>query len=241
MNHTKIRITTLILGLLLFNSCIVKSLFPFFTKDTIHFEKYFLGIWEDSKKKDNRWIITSVEDVFIIEKTKDTTPLSKEGLKIYNNYKHGYYAIYEEKKSNRTSIFLAMPFKINNQLFLDFTPFLYDEDTNDLVSYHLAATHSLAKFDILENGSVNIKWLASRKIAKLIENNKIKIKHEKLMPSDEYLLTASSVELQKFIKKYMTSNDDNKWETDVEFNLKRNHSKEDALNLIRNILNKKYT
>ena len=46
---------------LMLSSCIVKSLYPFYTKDTISFEKKFLGIWKD-KDPDNQWIIASIKD-----------------------------------------------------------------------------------------------------------------------------------------------------------------------------------
>jgi len=234
MTFIKKKVTLLFLGLLLLNSCIVKSLFPFFTKDTVQFEKLFLGVWQDSKEDNNQWIISSVKDISAIEKAKKTNPDSAEDLEFYDNYKNGYYAAYQEEKENRTSIFLVVPFKLKNQLFLDFTPLIDDKNMNSLVSYHIAPTHSLAKFDISNNNNVSIKWLSSEKVENLITSDKIRIKHEKLSPNNEHILTAPSDELQKFITKFMVSGDKNKWETDVEFNLKRTQSKEAALELMSN-------
>ena len=41
------------------------------------------------------------------------------------------------------------------------------------------------------------------------------------MLNDKYLLTASSKELQKFLEKYMASNDAEKWETSTKYTLSR--------------------
>jgi len=229
----KARITFSILALLLLNSCIVKSLFPFYTKDTIHFEKAFLGIWNDEKETNSKWMIFSLNEIALKEKKKDSTQTGDD--KIQKEYKDGYYVVYSEK--NTKSLFLAMPFKINNQLFLDFTPLYYDTD-NMLIDYHLVPAHSLVKFDIINDNTVNIKWLSSKKIGNLIDQNKIKIKHERFgTEKDNYLLTASSEELQKFIKKYMSSKDNEKWKTDVQFNLKKEDSTEEYQKLIEAIVN----
>lgn len=232
----KTRILICITALILLNSCIVNSLFPFFTQDTISFEKAFLGIWEDKKNNSNRWIVASVEDVY--QNAKDKA--EEKDIVSYNKYKKGYYIFYEEKSKDRTTAFLAMPFKINDQLFLDFTPLFYDINNTSLESHHLVPTHSLVKFDILDNNTIDIKWLSSDKLEGLIKNNRIKIDYEKIgIENDKYLLTASSNELQKFIKKYMVSNDANKWKTDIKFNLKRTKSPEESLDLIKKIMDNK--
>ena len=88
-----------------------------------------------------------------------------------------------------------MPFKIKNQLFLDFIP-IEDRESeqahNNLYQMHLIETHTLAKFDITSDNEISIKWLSSK-------------------------------ELVKFIEKYMDSKDEDKWKTDIQFDLKRIH------------------
>lgn len=122
-----------------------------------------------------------------------------------------------------------MPFKINNQLFLDFTPIEdkeSDDSKNDLYKLHLIETHTLAKFDALNDNEISIKWLSSKKLEQLLNEQRIKIEHEKVGFAETVLLTASSEELVKFIKKYMDSKDEDKWKTDVEFNLKKVNEKQ---------------
>lgn len=210
----------IILALLL-SSCIVKSLHPFYTKDILYFVPKFIGHWTSS---DNTiWDIQSFKEVILKENKKSSfSELKEDEKRMYDNYKDGYVA-YFEKDSTKTT-FLAMPFKINNQLFLDFTPIEdheSDKTKNDLYKMHLIETHSLAKLDIITNDSVNIKWLAQDKLEALLKEDKIKIKYEKVGFGETTLLTASSEELVKFIEKYMNSEDEDKWKTDIEYSLKR--------------------
>lgn len=206
---------------LVLSSCIVNSLHSFYTQDIIHFEQKFIGRWLD--KDSVKWDVQSFQEVILKENHKENfSELPQDQLKMYNNYKNGY-VVYVEKDSTK-STFLAMPFKIQDQLFLDFTPIEdreSDQAHNDLYRMHLIKTHTLAKFDITSDDEISIKWLSSKKLEELLNENKIKIKHEKVGFDETILLTASSEELVKFIEKYMDSEDEDKWKTDVEFDLKR--------------------
>ena len=206
---------------LLFSSCVVKSLHAFYTKDILFYEAKFIGHWNDSENAS--WTIQAFKDVILKENDKQNpSELKPDELRLYNNYKEGYVVDFE-KDSTKTT-FLAMPFKINNQLFLDFTPIEdreSDKTNNDLYKMHLVKTHTLAKLDIESDNTMSIKWLDQDKIESLLNENKIKIKYEKVSVDETILLTASSEELVKFIEKYMASEDEDKWKTDVEVNLKR--------------------
>ncbi|WP_370479058.1 hypothetical protein [Tamlana flava] len=220
------------IAMLILHSCIIKSLHPFYTKDTLSFDKRFLGTWKDDKDPNNEWIITSVKDCYQEERKHDTVPPSSKQIEDYNKIKEGYYVIFKEK--DEIGIFFAMPFKIKNQLFLDFTTFTSSCTCIDLYSYHKVTTHSLVKFDILDDNRVSIKWFSSDKMKSLFENHKINIKHEKY--DSNYLLTASPEELQKFIAKYMVSNETDKWKTDVAYNLERTESSEKSFQYIKKLI-----
>ncbi|RIA09474.1 hypothetical protein OE09_1312 [Flavobacteriaceae bacterium MAR_2010_72] len=207
---------------LLLSSCVVKSLYAFYTHDLLHFEPKLIGNWNDSENA--HWKILPFKEVILKENQK-TKPseLNKDELALYNTYKAGY-VVYYEKDSTKTT-FLAMPFKINNQLFLDFTPIEdreSEQNENNLYKMHLINSHSLAKLDIDANDQVIIKWLDEDKLKALLDEDRIKIKHEKVGFDQTILLTASSEELVKFIEKYISSGDVDKWKTDVEVKLKRN-------------------
>jgi hypothetical protein len=218
LNLIIMKIRNVILGtcFILLSSCVVKSLHPFYTKETISFDKSFIGEWKDSKK--GTWKVVS----FKSEITKEN-PLKKmniEDLKIYNEYKNSYYI--QRNYKEKEVFFLATPFRINNQKFLDFFPLEHQNDVDNLIESHSVYTHSLVKYDVQKNGDIKIRWLDEKKIGKLFKEKKIKIKHETVGLIDEkYLLTANSKELQKFIKKYMASNDAKKWETSTKFTLSK--------------------
>ena len=80
----------------------------------------------------------------------------------------------------------------------------------------------MVKYDVKKNGEIEIRWLDEDKIEELFKERKIKIKHKKVgVLDDKYLLTASSKELEKFIGKYMKSDDKKKWDTSVKFTLSK--------------------
>lgn len=214
----KTRITIAVLAALLLNSCIVKSLYPFFTKDTVHFEQSLIGHWTDSDN--SQWEIISLKEKIRTENKGNLDDFYRD-LEILKDYAEGYY-IKRHHKGN-TSYYLAVPFVLNDQLFIDFSPLTLEldlENVPELVAYHFVTAHSLVKVDINKD-NLSLKWLDSDKLEKLLEEKRIKIQYTKTLDFPNYLLTATSEELQKFIKKYMASNDNDKWSTDVKFNLQR--------------------
>lgn len=213
----KNRNTLLIAACILFlSSCVVKSLNPFYTKKSISFDERFIGTWEDTSK--GVWTIISFKD----EMTKETPlkKMKKEGLQLYSEYMNSYY-IQREHKGEEV-LFLATPFKINNQTFLDFYPLDHENDIGNLLESHIIYTHSLVKYDVNNKGEIEIRWLDEDKIEALFREKKIKMKHTKVGAlKDKYLLTASSAELEKFIEKYMNSKDEDKWETSTKYTLSK--------------------
>jgi hypothetical protein len=222
MKTFKPRFIVLSLMFLILNGCVVKSLFPFYTLNSIYFENKIIGDWKNGDNEN--WHVLPFQDALLKEANKkDSSELDDDELDLYDKYKKGYL-VYLEKDST-TTLFLAIPFKINNQLFLDFTPIEVKESNgingNNMYEMHLIETHTLAKVDIISPNEISIKWFSSKKLEDLFRENKIKIKHEKVGFSETILLTASSKELEKFIKKYMSSKDEDKWKTDIEVNLIR--------------------
>lgn len=201
---------------LLLNSCILKSLNPFYVDSAVFFENALIGKWVDHKK--GKWEVASVK-----EEAKDGKGVMKDifgSEELPKKYENGYFVKYTE--NNKDVIFFGMPFKINSQLFIDFNLFNFDSDSlNDLVRSNIIETHTLAKVDVLKNGDVSIKWLDDEKLVELFDKNQIQIKHEKVGVNEAMVLTASSSELYKFLKKYIESDIKNKWKTDKEYMLSK--------------------
>lgn len=233
----------LVVVAILLTGCVVKSLKPFYTEDTLAYDASLIGKWKDDKK--GTWEIVPMKEMMqnfifgkkekgekIIKNLNDSIKSVKVDGKVTVSKppqeqfweEDAYAVIYKEKGGgNVESLFMVVPFKIKGQLFLDFTPFDI-EGVNGLSNFagmHYVGIHTLAKLD-KKGDELEISWLSESKIQELFEEKKIRIAHEKVgVGSDEILLTATSDELQKFIAKYMDSPDAEKWTTSVKRTLKR--------------------
>jgi hypothetical protein len=209
-----------VLALVLFSSCIVKSINPFYLKEKVKFNPKLVGSWSSSKT--STWEIVSFKSAYE-EETKDDSQLSQEGRDAFERYKEAY--IIQYTSSNKEASFIAMPFLVGEHLFLDFTPFEYEsEDLNSLAAQHLLKTHSVTYVDFQDDGSVKLKWLDESVVKELIKSNKMRIKHEETGIDDDFVLTARSEELYRFLEKFMASDIENKWDKDVIKTLKPNNA-----------------
>ena len=122
----------LVLCVLLFSSCIVKSLQPFYIQSALEFQQVFVGVWEG--KNNAKWEVSSIKEYFETEKADTTNKITEEDIKLYNRYKEGYYLSYikEEKKDTIENHFIAMPFKAKNEILIDFIPFYIGSIDNNL-------------------------------------------------------------------------------------------------------------
>jgi hypothetical protein len=217
----KTRIILIIGCLLLFNSCILKSLQPFYIAKAISYQEGLLGNWKDNQK--GTWNIASFKTLF--EREHEEFPeLSKEDRAIYNKYKQAYFVTYTEKEKEAT--FIAMPFKVNDKLFIDFAPFDSGlENENELLAQHLIRTHSIAKVEVVNNKKMQIKWLDESKVQELQEKNEIRLQHEKIGIDETFVLTATSNELYKFIEKFEATRSEDQWGSSDEVTLERTDAK----------------
>ena len=200
----------LVLAVLLFSSCIVKSLQPFYTKDSLSFNEKLLGNWVDNKK--GQWTVESIKEK-IDQDRKEGTIISDEDSRAFEAYKEGYYVNYI--KNDNEAGFIAMPFKIGKQYFIDFIPIeIDDNEINSLAAAHLLKTHSVSKLDMKSDDELSFSWLSEERITDLFSQSKLRIKHENIGPEETLLLTATSKELYAFLEKYMKADLYDKYETE---------------------------
>ena len=81
-----------------------------------------------------------------------------------------------------------------------------------MLDIHLVPAHSLAIIDFVSENEVQINWFNEEGLKRVFEEKRVKIAHEVIISSDgnftkEYVLTASTDELQKFIIKYGNDED----------------------------------
>jgi len=171
------------------SSCVVKSLHQFYHDEDVVFEEALLGSWIDADG--SRWVIKP----FTFSKG------FMQGDSTDNSY---LVELYED--SGDVQQFNVHLFKLKGRMYLDFYPIL-NERQDDFLHIHLVPAHSLALVERNGLGGWTIGWFNAEWLEKLFKENRVKISHEFVKgghagQGDQYVLTASTGELQKFIEKY---------------------------------------
>lgn len=214
----KLKAIILLASVLLCSSCIVKSIQPFYTEGDLSYNEKLIGQWAD--QKGGVWDVISMQEQFIKDQ-KENNKLSEDDKKAFEAYKDGYIVKYVKKE--KEVVFIAMPFQIEGQYFLDFIPFDFDtKSINSLAAEHLIKTHSVAKLDINTAQEISFSWLTEERIKNLFNDNKLRLKHEIVGPEEALLLTASSQELSAFLKKYLVASIEDKWKSSDALTLTKN-------------------
>ena len=127
------------------------------------------------------------------------------GKKVPENIDSTSYVLEIIDKDSLKSEFSVHIIKLGGHYFLDFylEDFLDSQELN-LADFHIIPVHTFAKLIVLEN-QLQINWFDQNWLEDLIKENKIRIHHEK--NDDFILLTAKPGELQKFVTKYVNSED----------------------------------
>ena len=177
----KIRIViSIALMIALLQGCIVKSLHPFYFQHDVIFKKELLNTWVD--QDGGKWKINK----------------SKEHPSAYEMHWMG--------EGDKDVIFLLHLFQIGDNLYLDLLPYSTNTDNLSLFDLHMVASHSIAKLILINKDEAQIKWYNEKWMRTLFDQNRIRIPHETIVEQDseenQYILTASTEELQKFILKY---------------------------------------
>lgn len=192
----KLIVVTGIALVILMQGCVVKSLHPFYRAEDVVFREELLNSWVDSDGA--KWSVRR------------------------SKFSKSTYEMHWLHNGERDVVFLAHLFKLGEDLYLDFYPEGDNQMSDDFAMFnmHLLPVHSVAKVHVLNNSEVTIKWFNEEWMNSLFEQNRIKISHETLsddqrVESDDpnvknaaksvetqYVLTASTDELQKFLIKY---------------------------------------
>ncbi|WP_422104130.1 hypothetical protein [Winogradskyella sp.] len=207
----KFKTSLILVGLaLLLSSCLVKSIQPFYTADSQFYDDRLEG--EFITKSKTTWKFMSFKTEWEND-NKDKSELTKEDYAHLERYKNAYAL--ECISKDKEALFIAMPFKVDDHLFLDITPVHYENSgLHAMVAQHILNTHSAAKVDFNEDGSIKLSWVSEQVIKQLFEEQKIRLKHEKVGIEEDLVLTASSEELYSFLKKFVAADFTNKWRKD---------------------------
>jgi hypothetical protein len=175
----------ILLVALFFSGCIVYSFYPLYTEKDLFPNDLLTGNWVDGDSAEWKF-----EHAYF-------------GKEIPENIDSTSYILKVKDKDDKESKFSVHIIKLGGHYFLDFylEDFL-ENDVLDLASFHIVPVHTFAKVSVSKN-QIQINWYDQDWLEKLIKENKIRIRHE--YNGDYILLTASSKELQKFVTKYVNS------------------------------------
>jgi len=181
------KLIILIFALTAMSSCLVSSLHPFYKNEDKKFDTTMVGNWIDGDSC--IWTIQPNMrfNGFMQPEVHDSS-----------------YTITYYEDVNTKSILTTTLFQLNGVDYVDFTPDPNeDHSTSDLTAFHHVPVHTLARVQYCKD-SILLYWYGDIWLSELFEQNRIRIKHETVegFEYDRQLLTASTDELQKFIKKY---------------------------------------
>ncbi len=173
--------------ILFFSGCVVYSFYPLYTAKDLFPNEILTGKWTDDEGA--KW---NFEHAY-------------HGKKVPENIDSTSYVLQIIDKDSLKSEFSVHIIKLGGHYFLDF----YLEDFLDsqelvLADFHIVPVHTFAKLTVSDN-QLLINWFDQSWLEDLIKENKIRIHHEK--NDDFILLTAKPGELQKFVTKYVNSED----------------------------------
>jgi hypothetical protein len=183
----RIHAYTLITGLLLMSSCLVSSLHPFYKAEDKIYDPVMEGYWID----EDSCIWTIVPNMV------------STGLFEPQAHDSSYTITYYEDEG-RISVLTATLFQLNQVNYVDFIPDNNEEHfTSDMTAFHHIPVHTLARVQYCKD-SILLYWFGDEWLNELFEQNRIRIRHETVDNHDyeRQVLTATTEELQKFIRKY---------------------------------------
>ncbi len=181
---TKIFFFILLVAVFL-SGCIVYSFYPLYTEKDLFPNDILTGNWIDGDS--TTW---SFEHAYIGKKESGIIDSTS-------------YVLMMKDKDSKESKFSVHVVKLGGHYFVDFyLEDFYDNQNLDLASFHIVPVHTFAKLKVTSN-QLQINWYDQNWLEKLIKENKIRIHHEN--NGDYILLTASPKELQKFVTKYVDS------------------------------------
>lgn len=185
----------ILLVTMFFSGCVVYSFYPLYTEKDLFANDILTGEWESNEWMDD-------DDI----KMHWSFEHNYRGRKLPQNIDSTSYVLTVITKQDDTEIkseFSVHVIELAGQYFLDFyLEDVFGDDSYDLGAFHVVPIHTFAKL-IEHEGKLEIHWFDQTWLESLIKENKIRVHHEK--NNDYILLTAKPRELQKFIIKYVNS------------------------------------
>jgi hypothetical protein len=199
----KLFLLTGMLILLLSLSGCLSTLYPLFTEKDLTYDARLIGEWK--KKKDKEIMViekASRQDLGkfpalqqLADKAYIVSIKTTENLNLEDS-SHNHEVTIEQK-------FIAFLTQLGTGLYLDFfpAPTTRQQQYNELYTAHFIAMHSFYRVQLHNDRSVELSQLNEDFLKNLINQKRIRIKHEVKLDGS-YIITAPTEELQQYVLKY---------------------------------------
>jgi hypothetical protein len=194
----KILIMISLLVALIFQSCLT-SLQPLVTPDKIITDKRIVGNWQGEDRS------VKIEEALKSDFYKSQKGSLDEMKKDSINYGRSYLITIGNNGIDH--YLLGSLIQLGNSLYMDFTPLTTQNKVhpeNDIYNFgaYYAPAFTFAKVEIVNAGSIALKFPDGDFIQDQIKSGNMIIKHEQDNLFGSFLITASSHDLQQFLLKY---------------------------------------
>jgi len=180
--------------LAIFLSSCLRTLHPIFTSKDILYESKLLGTWKTENQGTNGFtIISNLSADNTIELPEKISAIKQKG----------YLISYQDEDGKATEQYIAFLARIGKHLYFDYFPAEKKDNktVDEFFTSHFVKMHTSYRVNISKDGSFELSQLDESYVTKLINEKKIRISHEK-DANGNIVITASTDELQQYIKKY---------------------------------------
>ena len=189
----------IVIMLFLLTGCGIPSVHPLYKPDDLIIEPELTGKWKNKSGK-TIYRVVNLQDITNDKAMRDSLDMGDDFSKDFEEMGlSNIYLIFDndvlvtDKIDDDTEAYLAGLLELDNNYYLDLYKY---PNLQDNFSYPV---HIFVKVE-LEDNQITMHEFREQWIIDLIKNRQIRIKHEESF--DNFLLTASSDELQNFVLKY---------------------------------------
>ena len=185
--------------LFLLTGCVIPSVHPLYKPDDLIIKPELTGKWKN-KSGTTVYRVVNIQDIKNNKAIRDSLDMGDDFSEDFEEIGlNNIYLIFDNDviasdiDDADTEAYLAGLLKLDNNYYLDLYKY---PNLQDNFSYPV---HIFVKLELGDN-QITMHEFREQWIKDLIKNRQIRIKHEESF--DNFLLTASSEELQNFVRKY---------------------------------------
>ena len=190
----KIILTTAFAFLLIFLSSCLTTLHPIFTEKDLAYDPKLIGVWNtENEGKKGKVTINNLATENSVELPGNISVIKQKG----------YFIIYQDENGKVSDQYIAFLARIGKHLYFDYFPAdkKGDRKLDEFFGVHFVRMHTSYRVEILKDGSFELSQLDGSYVKSLIDEKKIRIRHE-IDADDNTVITASTKELQQYLLKY---------------------------------------